>query len=185
MQNTAKILIMAAFAVGFGTFANAQSASISANATVVSEIVVANVNNLNFGTVVVGQKKSITAYEVEEVSSGPVLGSANPGRFRVNAQRGSYVSISFDFPTNLLGTGGSQLPIYFSWDAQPDKVIVVTDGDYNEAAPLILGTAYQINNYNALSETPFYEFVIGGQVDATSATAGTYTGTITLSATYN
>jgi hypothetical protein len=185
MKITIKTFIAAILAVGFGSFANAQSASISANATVISEIAVTNLANLNFGTVVAGQKKSITAYGNVAVSTGSALGSASPGHFRVNAQRGSNVSISFDFPINLVATGVGQLPIYFSWENEPDRVIVVTNGDFDEAPTLIPGTPYQINNYNATSETSEYNFLIGGQVDATNATAGTYTGTITLNATYN
>lgn len=185
MKTTIKTFIAAILTIGFGSFANAQSASISANATVISEIAVTRVDDLNFGTVVVGQKKSITADSNVAVSTGSVLGSANRGHFMVNAQRGSNVSISFDFPINLVATGGGQLPIYFSWENEPERVIVVTNGDFDDAPKLIPGTPYQINNYNPNSETSEYNFFIGGQVDATNATAGSYTGNITLNATYN
>ncbi|MDG1277473.1 MAG: hypothetical protein P8O16_09345 [Algoriphagus sp.] len=47
MKKTVKILIATVFAVGFVSLANAQSASISANATVISELKVSNLSNLN------------------------------------------------------------------------------------------------------------------------------------------
>ena len=178
MKKTVKVLIAAVFAVGFGSLANAQSASISANATVISQLVVTNNANLNFGTVVVGQTKSIDAYETIAVSTGPTLGSANRGRFVVRAQQGSNVQLTFVLPADLRTAGGAILPISFDFD---DQVAAVEDNDsgYTVFYPT---DAYQITGFG---DSPVNVW-IGGKVDAaTGVTAGTYTGTITLSATYN
>lgn len=59
MKKTAKILFDEVFPVSFGSLAKAQSASITANAIVISEIEVTSVANLIFSTLVVGQKKTI------------------------------------------------------------------------------------------------------------------------------
>ncbi len=184
MKKTVKILIAAVLALGFGSLANAQSASISANATVISEIAVTNLANLNFGTVVVGQMKSIDGLGTIWVDNGPKLGSTNYGRFRIEAQIGSNVQLAFDLPTNLSTAEGALLPISFGpGESAASAVVELRPGAQTEFDPR---NPYQINGFlNADPEERYVVVVIGGQVDATSATAGSYTGTITLSATYN
>jgi len=177
--------VAAVLAVCFGSLANAQSASISANATVISELTVTNQANLNFGTVVVGQTKSLDGYGNVAVSSGPKLGNARQGHFKVTAQRGSNLQLTFNLPTNLIAPGGAELPISFSYE--DEQVAVVSDplmGDFINFYPT---TLLQINNFLTGSEdfATYVDVFIGGQVNATGVTAGAYTGTITLSATYN
>jgi hypothetical protein len=191
MKKTIKILVAAVLAVGFGSLANAQSASISANATVISELTVTNQANLNFGTVVVGQVKTIDSYlNTATVSTGIALGTSNRGAFTVAAQAGSNVTLEFSLPTTLTGGAGT-LPISFSWlnseDIPVESVtITVEDEGYKIFDPK--------NSYTFPTGFPTLEAIagtnsvfvyIGGRVDATGVTAGTYTGTITLSATYN
>jgi hypothetical protein len=185
MKKTVKILAAAILAVGFGSLANAQSASISANATVISEIAVTTLANLNFGTVVVGQTKSIDGYGNIDVSTGPILGPAGFGMFRIVALKGSNVGLTFVLPTNLNTTGGASLPITFGEGAAGKSgMIELKPFEQTEFDPSI---PYQINGFLNGGD-PAYDYVqvfIGGKVDATVATAGTYTGTITLNATYN
>ena len=183
MKKTVKILIAALFAVGFGSLANAQSASISANATVISELKVTNNANLNFGTVVVGQTKKIDGYGNVEVSTGPKLGSTSLGGFRIEAQTGSNVRLTFEFPTNLSTTEGALLPISFTGtEGASSATIDLGEGDRNEFNPR---SPYQINGFLSGATGSYMQVFIGGNVNATGVTAGTYTGTITLSATYN
>ncbi|MDG1277135.1 MAG: hypothetical protein P8O16_07630 [Algoriphagus sp.] len=185
MKKTVKILIAAVFAVAFGSLANAQSASISANATVISEISVTTQANLEFGTVVVGQTKSIDGLGSIDVSSGPTLGSSQLGRFLIEAQKGSNVQLTFALPTNLSTTGGALLPISFGPGVSAKSAIVeLRPGYQTEFTPSV---PYQISGFlNSAEPTDRYiQVSIGGKVDATSATAGSYTGIITLSAIYN
>jgi hypothetical protein len=113
MKKTIKTLITLMLAVALGSLAHAQSASISVDATVISEIAVANVNNLNFGTLVAGQIKTIDLRGNVSVSTGSTLGTTSQGEFTVAAQAAADVTISLVLPTVLTGGGSSSLPIVF------------------------------------------------------------------------
>ncbi|PRY83749.1 DUF4402 domain-containing protein [Mongoliibacter ruber] len=193
MKTTIKTFIAAILTIGFGSFAIAQSASISANATVISEIAVANVNNLSFGTVVTGQTKSINSFGDVSVSNGPALGTTNRGEFTVAASAGSDVRLSFTLPNNLTGPGAAVLPIAFTWEEgdfmtfEEYGIRVITRSD---AFSFVVDNTFSFPGnsfptFEAIPGTNSVRVFIGGQVDATNATAGTYTGTITLNATYN
>jgi hypothetical protein len=129
------------------------------------------------------------------VSTGPVLGNANRGAFTVAAQAGSDVTLQFSLPTALTGQNGS-LPISFSWldttyESLPvDNVYVeVTSGGFNSFDPINAWTFPTMEGgfptIEAISGTNSVNVFIGGRVDATGVTSGSYTGTITLTATYN
>ena len=183
MKKTIKILTAAILAIGFGSLANAQSATITANATVISEIVVETRTNLNFGTVVVGQTKSVSARESILVSSGPTLGTSNRGYFVVRAQQGSNVNLSFLLPSNLSSPIGELLPISFNYG--DSEVAYLEDSDYEEI-DFYPTSALQINSFNSSDpDGREIKVFIGGQVNATGVPAGSYIGNITLSATYN
>jgi spore coat protein U-like protein len=191
MKTTIKTFVAAILGLGFGSFANAQSASISANATVISEIEVENVNNLNFGTLVAGQIKSVLLGGVE-VSTGPLLGTANRGEFIVAAQAGSDVRLSFNLPDNLNGPSGALLPISFFWINEFDVPQLTVRIFFSNGAFITVNPnnpiSFPDNSFPTSEVTAGKNSVrltIGGKVDATSATAGSYTGTITLNATYN
>ena len=197
MKKSVKILMAAVFAVGFGSLANAQSATISANATVISEIAVARVGDLNFGTLVAGQSKAIDYNGTVSVSTGTSIGTTRMGEFTVAAQAGSDVKLSFTLPSNLTGSGSTILPISFSWDElgmygpEPTNAcrIVIQEGGGAMFVDPTLGPISLIGNsfptYEAIPGTNSVRVFIGGKVDATGVTAGSYTGNITLSATYN
>jgi hypothetical protein len=185
MKKTTKVLFTALLAVGFGSLVHAQSATISANATVLSQITVVNNANLNFGTVIMGQTKMIDASDNVYVSEGSTaIGSANRGSFYVTAQTGSNVRLTFTLPTNLSKVGGGSLPISFP---HYEETMGIVEDAYGTQDDFDLTIAYVINGFNSSWdwETSTSSFYIGGKVDATTATAGIYTGTITLSATYN
>jgi len=194
MKKTVKIVIAAVFAVGFGSFANAQSASISVDATVISEIAVNSVSNLNFGTIVVGQKKLVFSGNriSTKVSTGAVLDNGNGGEFTVAAQAGADVTVSLVLPANLTGTGGS-LPIVFGETVDfegssflSSEIKTIEQNATSDIEPNSPSIRYA--NFPAFDiggGINGIRVLIGGEVDATGATAGTYTGTITLNATYN
>ncbi|WP_289029487.1 hypothetical protein [uncultured Algoriphagus sp.] len=187
----------AVLAVGFGSLANAKSASISANATVISEIVVNNVSNLDFGTVVVGQKKLVYAGDrmSSKVSTGTLIDNGSGGEFTISAQAGSDVTISFVLPTSLAGSTSGSLPItfgemedigmgpYFNPEIITISQIGGIDTYINQNSPSLRYANFP--TFDIGGGVNGIRVIIGGEVDATSATAGTYTGTITMSATYN
>jgi spore coat protein U-like protein len=196
MKKTIKTLITLMLAVALGSLAHAQSASISVDATVISEIAVANVNNLNFGTLVAGQIKTIDLRGNVSVSTGSTLGTTSQGEFTVAASAGSDVQLSFTLPANLIGPDVGVLPIAFVYDEDvagdllPRSALRIVDGldgqflSGDPTSPI----SFRDNSFptfEAIPGTNSVRVFIGGQVDATNATAGTYIGTITLSATFN
>lgn len=195
MKKTVKVLLTAALAIGIGAFANAQSASISANATVISEIAVTSVSDLNFGTIVVNQKKIVSEMGDTRVSTGTAINNGSRGEFTVAAPAGADVTVSLVLPNVLTGSGGS-LPILFE-----ETLFSEMMGSYTRST---LYVNFQPGNggYDINPNSPSERFAnfptfdigggvngvrvfIGGTVDATNSTAGSYTGTITLNATYN
>ena len=140
--------------------------------------------HLNFGTIVVGQTKTILADNTVEVSSGSKIGTTNRGRFSLEAQVGSNVTLTFVLPENLTTTEGALLPIEFDWAGASEGPIAYEDGD-GALYKIIPGTSYQILGFNSGSEMPTSNVLVGGRVNATGVTPGTYSGTITLSAIYN
>nr|MBI1229442.1 hypothetical protein [Cytophagales bacterium] len=193
MKKTVKVLLTAALAIGIGAFANAQSASISANATVISEIAVTSVSDLNFGTIVVNQKKIVSEMGDTRVSTGTAINNGSRGEFTVAAP--ADVTVSLLLPNVLTGSGGS-LPILFE-----ETLFNEVEGSYTRSTLYVNfqpGNGGYVINPNSPSERfanfPTFDIgggvngvrvFIGGTVDATNSTAGSYTGTITLNATYN
>lgn len=134
MKKSIKILVAFILASSFWSIAHGQSASISANATVINEIAVARVADLNFGTLVAGQIKSIDMMGNVSISSGTALGSTTRGEFTVSASAGSDVRLSFDLPNNLTGSGSDVLPISFSWMDEmgyPEYSVFILEQDGN------------------------------------------------------
>lgn len=194
MKKSIKILVAFILASSFWSIAHGQSASISANATVINEIAVARVADLNFGTLVAGQIKSIDMMGNVSISSGTALGSTTRGEFTVSASAGSDVRLSFDLPNNLTGSGSDVLPISFSWMDEmgyPEYSVFILEQDGNGGSffdPTSGSYAFAGNSFptfEAISGVNSVRVFIGGQVDATNVSSGTYNGTITLNATYN
>lgn len=159
---------------------NTDNADASATATVLKAMSVAQVQNLAFGDVFQGTNKSVD----------PSSGSA--GQFTVAGTGGEGVTLDFTLPneggtsTNNYtyqldedGTSTAELEITFA----ADDASWADDATYdatNEFAPT--GTAAAtIDN----TDDEIYVF-IGGTVQPTAnQTEGSYTGTITLTSTYN
>ncbi|GIW52294.1 MAG: hypothetical protein KatS3mg081_1649 [Gemmatimonadales bacterium] len=147
--------------------AEAQSASITATATVLQPLSVTGAANLNFGNVFPGTN----------VSVAPT--AAGAGRFELNGVAGAEVQFSLTLPSTLTSGGSNSIPITFS----------STDGRYNTTAdPNTGATTFNPNApvTTTLHGTTGDLFVyLGGTVSPSGTTpAGTYTGTITLNASY-
>jgi hypothetical protein len=96
----------------------------------------------------------------------------------------------------LTGSGAAVLPIAFVYveDTGAEvvtmsslRIVAGLDGQFLSGDPTssISFPDNSFPTFEAIPGTNSVRVFIGGQVDATNATAGTYTGTITLNATYN
>jgi len=142
------------------------TASIAAKAQVsgVAPLTAAGVNDDDFGSVTAGTPKAPTSL------------ATNAGRFNISGQPNATVSVSFTLPTVLTGTGNATIPITFSssdglrWNPYP--TVFTT---FSPAAPF--GTA--------LDGTGNLVIGIAGTVNPPAlTTTGLYTGTITLTVSY-
>jgi hypothetical protein len=142
------------------------TASIAAKADVsgLAPLTAAGVNDLNFGLVAAGTPKSITNL------------ATDAGRFNISGEPSAAVSISFSLPTVLTGAGSTTIPITFG----------ATDGLEWTPYP---GT-HSTFNPNAVHFTSFdgtgnASIGIAGTVSPPAGTTtGSYTGTITMTVSY-
>jgi len=158
---TALTLAAAVFAVAPKS-ADAQ-ASITATAEVAGALTVTAGNDLDFQIVVPGFTKAVA------------VSDATAGTFSLSGGAGSEVALSFtSLPANL-SDGTNNLPITYAG-------VHNTTADPSAGATAFTPSAGATTNLSGLGELFIY---LGGTVDATgSPPAGTYTGTVTLSAAY-
>lgn len=149
------------------TLAQSDNADITATANVLAVVDVTAGNNLDFGDVTPGTPSSVA------------VGDATAGTFTVSGNGGN-VELDFTLPGDLTGPGGN-LPISFS----------STDaawGDGGSPDNTFDPTSTPGDNLDITGDTSDGEITvfIGGTVSPPAGLqAGTYDGTITLTATYN
>ena len=171
MKRLLQLTLVLLITAGLTTVANAQqtaSDNITASATIQSSVTLTGTQNLDFGTVPSGSATPI-AYD-----------EANAGIFTV--QGNESVSLSFSLPNNLANNSSSTtMPINFgSTDAAWSD-----DGtNYNVFDPS--GSADIDLWDSSVSSDGNVSVYIGGEVNpAANQEAGTYEGTIVLTASYN
>ncbi|GAA5521477.1 DUF4402 domain-containing protein [Aliifodinibius salicampi] len=165
MKSIIKYIFVLLLVTGITTTVSAQQADIAANATVDANVDLSSGDDLNFGNIAAGSPSTVNP------------GDGTAGTFSVSGNVGN-VDLSFSLPSELTGSEDN-LPISFggtsaSWgDNAYDSN---NDFDPNDGASV-----------NLLEQTDRDITVfIGGTVDpATNQAAGSYNGTITLTATYN
>ncbi len=159
-----RIARLAAFAAILApAFAHAQSANVSATATVVTPLVVTGGANLAFGNVFQGVNKTVP------------FSDAASGRFSITGFGVSQVALTFTLPTNLVN-GANNLPID-TWDIRSNATNVTAGAS---ALTVTSGTPVNAN----LAAGNLYLFVGGRVVPAAAQAAGSYTGSIVLAAAY-
>ena len=143
--------------------AQAQSANINATAVVFQAMTVTGARTLDFGNVFPGVAKSIA------------VAAATSGRFDLTGQASANVNVSFTLPTNLT-SGANLLPIG-TWTGCTNATNTTTG--CTSFTPSAATTATAFSGAGAL-------FVwVGGTVTPGAAqAAGTYNGTVTLTAAY-
>ena len=157
-------VLAAALSLGAATVeAQANSANIQATATVLSAITVTGASNLVFGNVTPGVNKTIG------------IADGGAGRFDVAKADGSGVTVSFTLPTDL-SDGANNLPIG-SWT-----------GGWNTSATPAGATAFTPSaggtNTAATAGTALSVYVGATVSPAAGQAAGSYSGTVTMSAIY-
>lgn len=145
------------------TALQAQSASISATATVVTPITVTGSAPLAFGNVFQGVNKTVA------------FGDATSGRFALTGNANSQVALTFTLPTTLVN-GVNTLPIN-TYDIRVNGTNSTTG---TTALTVVSGTPV---NSNFVSGSLFV--FVGGRVQpSVSQAQGNYTGSIVLAAAY-
>jgi hypothetical protein len=174
MKKLTKIIGAAILLMGLNTAVyGQQSASIAANAEVQAPLTVDGPTELDFGNVQQGTNKTV------HVNGTGNDGDVVIGQFTVGGTDGANITLNFTTLENL-SDGTNTLTIdyastdYATWDANGDNTNSTNNFDPTSETP------------TATLDTDGISVFIGGQAqpDAGQVT-GTYTGTITLEATYN
>lgn len=195
MKKLVKIIVVAAFAIGFGVTAQAQdrSASIETNAEVFDAISVTQISSLEFGQVMKGAKKYISLEGVAASSDGDAVSSVGirAGSFRVNAGAGAAVTLTFNnlSALTLVGEGDNRptMPILFNQNhlGDPETTLGYGTSD-SDITPLVLGANSIVFPSTSVENANGTYVYVGATVNpAADQASGEYTGTLTLTATYN
>jgi hypothetical protein len=184
-MKTIKFLAALAIMMGFGFSAMAQytdNASITGKATVIQGINVTDITDLDFGWVSPGLAKTIGL--TNNASGGQVgIGNQTTGVFTVSAMASSNVQIQFTALPTILSDGTNNLTIG-AYTAGYGIATPFAGTTFDPATGTQVAAGSFPNN-TISNENAIYVF-IGGTVTPTPLqTSGFYTGTITLTATYN
>lgn len=164
MRNMKAVSMMVAGLVLSANVLSAQSANISATATVLSPIVVTAGNPLAFGNVTPGVAKVVAA------------NAASAGTFSLVGQAAQGIQISFTLPTNLT-SGVNNLPIG-TWTG------LFNTTNVTGSATAFTPSASATNGTTAAGTGNFFVWVGGTVTPAAAQAAGTYTGSVTMSVVY-
>jgi Domain of unknown function (DUF4402) len=165
-MRTATVLsavLAAGLSLGAATAEAQNSANIQATATVLSAVTVAAGNDLQFGNVTPGVTKTVA------------IADAGAGRFDVTKAASQGVTLSFTLPTNLT-SGANNLPIG-SWTGGWNTT--ATPAGATGFTPSLGGT-----NTAATPGNNIFVYVGATVSPAAAQVAGSYTGTVTMSAVY-
>ena len=163
MRSTIRTAAILAGLIGVANVAAAQSANITAIANVFAPITVAGTQSLDFGDVFPGVSKAVAAND------------ASSGRFSLTGQASADVNLTFTLPTQLT-SGGNNMPIG-SWVGLTNTTNTPAGG--TSFTPSASATASAFGGSGSL-----FVFVGGTVTPAANQAAGTYTGTVTLTAAY-
>jgi uncharacterized protein DUF4402 len=162
MSRTKRVALVALGMAAGAVALQAQSASINVTASVQQPITVTAGNALAFGTVFPGVPVTVG------------VASASAGTFTVAGQAIAGVLLSFALPTNLT-SGANTLPIG-SWTGNWNMTNSPTGTSFTPS-----GT----NTSATLSATGALHVFVGATVTPTvTQTAGSYTGTVTMTVIY-
>lgn len=163
MRTLTRVSVTVAALFSLATAAQAQSANINATAVVYQAMTVTGARALDFGNVFPGVAKSIA------------VAAATSGRFDLTGQASANVNLTFTLPTNLT-SGANNLPIG-TWTG--------CHAATNNTTGCTTFTPSGSATASAFSGTGALFVWVGGTVTpAANQPAGTYNGTVTLTAAY-
>ena len=163
MRTLTRVSVTVAALFSLATAAQAQSANINATAVVYQAKTVTGARALDFGNVFPGVAKSIA------------VAAATSGRFDLTGQASANVNLTFTLPTNLT-SGANNLPIG-TWTGCTNATNTTTGCTTFTPSGTATPTAF--------SGTGNLFVWVGGTVTpAANQAAGTYNGTVTLTAAY-
>ncbi len=145
--------------------AQAQSASISATATVQQALTIAAAGNLAFGSVFPGVAKVVAPSD------------AASGAWTLTGAANAEVTLTFTLPANLTDASSNNLPISFGAASAGHNTVNSRAG-----LTLVNPTAVGTTRLDGVSGN-LYVF-IGGSVSPVAQPAGAYSGSITLATAY-
>ena len=164
MRTTIRVsAVLAALLSLAASAAQAQSANITATATVFQAMTVTGARTLDFGSVFPGVNKTIA------------IAAATSGQFTLTGQNSANVNLTFTLPANLV-SGANNLPIG-TWTG--------CNNTSNSTAGCTAFTPSAAATASAFSGTGSLWVWVGGTVSpAANQAAGTYNGTVTMTAAY-
>lgn len=163
MRTLTRVSAFVAAFLSLASVAQAQSANINATATVFQAMTVTGARDLAFGNVFPGVAKAVG------------VAAATSGRFDLTGQASANVDLTFTLPANLT-SGANNLPIG-TWTGCTNGTNTTTG--CTAFTPSASATSTAFSGAGAL-------FVwVGGTVSpAANQAAGSYTGTVTMTAAY-
>lgn len=178
-----KVVLSLWLFIGMSVVAQAQQsdeAETEARATVVQQIVVSQVSNLDFTLVSPGVAKTISHSGATLVTAGTVTGGESRGVFTVSAGAGTSVDLSYTVPTEL-ESGLNTLPVSFTsgWG---------NNNDNTASTPVSVSTGTNIATFplNDVLGSNLIYVILGGTVSPVTGQApGLYVADVTLKAEYN
>jgi len=187
MKTTVKIMAAMAVMMGFafnamGQATNTANSTFSGKAVVAAAVSVTKGADLDFKNVTPGVNKTIAAKKdaASRVTAGTATGGEAQGYFNITKGADTSMRLTFTLP-GTLESGTNTLTI----DTYKYSIFATSatdDADIANGGTVDITSADFSNAYQASS----FECHIGATVKPTaSQVAGSYSGTITLSATYN
>lgn len=187
-KSTIQILVALTIVLGFAFNSFAQQSAndnILGKADVVAAVTVDGAQDLQFGNVTPGNTKTIST--TGSVAAGTAGGTTETqGKYNITKGANSQVTLAFTLPTNLTDGGSNNLAINFN-DYNSTKCGLITGSGSD--VPFTPATGITTANAGATAwvfgESAFTVNLGGTVVPTVGQAAGAYTGTITLTATYN
>jgi len=195
MKNLVKFSFVVAFfaAIGFSANAQTSNSTIDVGAKVFDQITVEGFRDLTLGQVMRNTVKTVDIDgTITSNSNGESGSGVQVGVFKVFAGAGSDVTLDFA-GISTLSDGTNTMAITFN-DGSNDLVGYGLDPDDASAAvrfssfEAIVATGQTANSFptNTIDNKNGIVVYVGAKVTASETQAsGTYTGTVTLTATYN
>ena len=163
MRTLTRVSAAVAALLSLATAAEAQSANINATAVVYQAMTVTGARTLDFGNVFPGVSKAIA------------VADPTSGRFDLTGQASANVNLTFTLPTNLT-SGANNLPIG-TWTGCTNATN--TTAGCSSFTPSGSASPTAFSGAGAL-----FVWVGGTVTPAANQAAGTYNGTVTLTAAY-